>query len=353
MIYDIKKTYLENLKQGPCFKDELPNNRALPPEKEWVDFLGFPVSSRLGIPAGPLLSSEWIKLATQLGYDIVTYKTIRSSVHEAHPLPNIVYIDPKTPLSFGKGDALCIENPPQFFEDLAITNSFGMPSSSPNFILNDIPKAYSSLNRGQVMVVSIVGSQKEKKTFIEDFSDTAVLAKKAGAKILEANFSCPNVASGEGAIYTNPKTVFEIASQLVKTVPDLPIILKVGAFPHLDLMREVFLSAARAGVRAISGINTISKNIVNIDKTPALGNNRLTGGVCGTPIRNAALHFIRNARHIINTEGINIQLIGVGGVTLPKHVDIFLEEGADFVQTATGMMWNPFLAANYHKKQKG
>ena len=63
-IYDIQKTYLENLKKGPCFVGEIPKR---PEVSMLYDFLGTPVASPLGVPAGPLLDSKWTTLAAQLG----------------------------------------------------------------------------------------------------------------------------------------------------------------------------------------------------------------------------------------------------------------------------------------------
>ncbi len=43
--------------------------------------------------AGPLLSSDWVALAANHGYDILTYKTIRSHHHAGHGLPNILHLE--------------------------------------------------------------------------------------------------------------------------------------------------------------------------------------------------------------------------------------------------------------------
>ena len=36
---------------------------------------------------------------------------------------------------------------------------------------------------------------------------------------------------------------------------------------------------------------------------------------------------------------------------LPEHFDAFLEAGADIATTATGMMWDPYLALRYHERK--
>ena len=46
-------------------------------------------------------------------------------------------------------------------KDLAVTNSFGMPSRDRQFLKQDIPLANSKLKDGQVMIVSVVGTPPE------------------------------------------------------------------------------------------------------------------------------------------------------------------------------------------------
>ncbi len=134
--------------------------------------------------------------------------------------------------------------------NLAITNSFGMPSKSREFlkegilyalfelILIDIPRANASLQDGQVMIVSVVGTvhhtgdkNQDAINFIKDFADTALFAKQCGGKIIEANFSCPNVTTGEGSIYQNPSSVLSLADAIVRSLgEDVPLIIKVGTY---------------------------------------------------------------------------------------------------------------------------
>lgn len=348
-IYDIHKTYTENAAQGPFFSGEIPK-RVFPPEYEWTDFLGHLVASPLGIPAGPLLTSRWINLAGALGFDILTYKTIRSREYPAHPLPNMVYVETGGFLSQenpGK-EALCINEPKIDIEDLAVTNSFGMPSKSPAFLMEDIPLANASLQKGQVLIVSVAGTPHPDENFVDDFVRAACLAKDAGAKIIEANFSCPNVDKKEGCLYTSPETVLHIGSALVKAIHPVPLIIKVGLFKSNVQMREVMLAAARAGIRAICGINTISMKVIDARGYAALGPDRLAAGICGGPIREAALSFIGQAHAINEQEKLHLTLMGVGGITLPEHFDQFLKAGAHVALTATGMMWDPYLALRYH-----
>ncbi|MFI5333570.1 MAG: tRNA-dihydrouridine synthase [Chlamydiales bacterium] len=344
-LYDIAKTYLENAEQGPFFMEKLPE-RVFPAQAKWMDFLGMRIASPLGVPAGPLLTANWVKLAASLGFDVVTYKTIRSRSHPAHPLPNMIYVD------IQGSRALAAAGSPQNIEALAVTNSFGMPSMSPAFLQEDIARANSYLKPGQVMIVSVVGTERPEMNFLQDFVETALLAKDAGAKIIEANFSCPNVAKKEGGLYMSPQSVMEIGRALVKAVHPIPLILKMGIFSSHEQMREVLTAAASCGARGVCGINTVSMAVKDQNGEAALGPSRMTSGICGGPIRMDALKFLEQARKILNREKLDLALLGCGGITKEEHFDQFFSAGAEIAMSATGMMWDPYLALRYHQRKE-
>lgn len=338
MIYDIEKDYQDNLESGPLFK-QTPPERKWADEKDWIDFLGIKVASPLGIPAGPLLNSRWTTLAAELGFDIVTYKTIRSHAYPGYPLPNVI------PVAL-KGNGIVQK---ASTHTLSITNSFGMPSMSPEYLHVDIAKAKAALKKGQLLIVSVVGSSND---IIEDFVRTALLAKDAGAEVIEANFSCPNVSSQEGCLYSDPENSFKVASAIVKAISPVPLIIKVGKYASKEILQKVLLALARAGARAVCGINGISMRVVDKQGNPVLGKGRETSGICGDMIRPAAIEFIKEASEIIRKDKLGLELVGCGGITHASHFDQFLNAGAKIATTATGMMWDPYLAANWHKGEK-
>jgi len=194
----------------------------------------------------------------------------------------------------------------------------------------------------------VVGSACEKHDFVQDFIQASSVAVRAGASIIEANFSCPNVVTGEGKIYSNASSVYEIASKMVNALGSTPLILKMGVFDKKEEMKEVFEAAARAGVRGIAGINTLSMKVVDEAGQPALGPSRIHSGVCGGPIRSAALDWVHEANAVIKGRRLPLTLVGCGGITLPQHFDEFIAAGATVAMSATGMMWDPYLALRYH-----
>lgn len=355
-LYDINKSYLENAEEGPFVSFKVPQ-RDFPDESKWLDFLGYKVASPIGVPAGPLLNSKWVDLSAQLGFDVVCYKTIRSQEHPGHALPNMVFVEADEQLipESLPGHLLMRRSPPSEMGQLAVTNSFGMPSRSREYLSKDIARANSLLRRGQVMIVSVVGTPQPSgyEGFIEDFVTVSVQAKEYGAKIIEVNFSCPNVASGEGCLYTSPHVVEEITKRIVAAIGEIPLIVKVGTFADAESLKNTLLAVARGGAQAVCGINTISMKVYDpLSLEPALGPDRLTSGVCGNPIRQAAIDFTRSAREVIEKEKLGLVLMSTGGVVLPEHFDAFLNAGADVAMCASGMIWDPFIAMRYHSKEK-
>ena len=340
-IYDIKKTYADNAQDGPFFEGAILDR----PQKEAkFELFGFPLLSPLGVPAGPLLNSRWISLASRLGFDVLVYKTIRSFAHPGHGLPNMLHVEPIDQMTAR------VLKEPLSLDTLTVTNSFGMPSKAPDFLLQDIDRANRLLQNGQLLIVSVVGTPNQGVSFAQDFVRAAMLAREAGAKVIEANFSCPNVGKAECMLYTDPEAVYTFAKAIASAIHPVPLILKMGHFSSRQAMREVLLSAARAGAKGICGVNSMSMRVVDEHGHPALGESRPTSGVCGAQIRKDALDFIRDAASVIQSEKLNLTLLGCGGIVQANHFDEFLLSGAHIAMSAVGMMWDPYLALRNHWK---
>lgn len=316
------------------------------PQEEWRELLGYKIASPVGISACAVTTSEGIRLAARLGCDVLTYKTIRCYAWPRHPEPNIAYVDRLLPLTHDDIGKIVIahNNEPKHSSDIAIANSFGNQSMDPDWTKNDIQKAKQSLLEGQVLIVSIFGNT------LDEWIQTAQLAVAGGADIIEANFSCPNLNTNNEPIYTRPEDIFFIAQALVQTTPsEIPIILKFGVFTDYQLMKQALIAAARAGAQGICGINSVPMKVVNSDGTLTFGT-RTIAGISGIPIQALALDFIKTASIIIHNENLNLVLLGVGGITMASHFSNFLKSGATIALSATGMMWNPYLAAQYHEQ---
>ena len=344
-FYDPTKSYEENYEQGPWngFTDGVEIAADREPRFE---FLGEKINYPLGIPAGPLLNGAYVAAAFQKGFDVPMYKTVRSDAFPCHPFPNVlsVKIDGELTLEKAK-EPLVVQD--DYMEPLSITNSFGVPSKPAAVWQDDARKAVQKARKGQVMVMSFMGTVREGQTpedFAADFAKAAELSVATNAKIYEVNLSCPNIGN-EGLVCYNLDMTERVCAAIREKLGSRPLILKVGYFSDQGEI-EKLAGIAKKYAQAISAINTIAAPVVKPDGTQALPGSpmRLRSGVCGHSIKWAGLDMTRRLAVAREKVHANFAIVGVGGVTVPADFKEYREAGADLVMSATGAMWNPYLA---------
>lgn len=343
-FYDPEKSYEENFEKGPygAFADKeiIENN-----SKQKYDFLGFKVNSPFGIPAGPLINGNFVKASLDKGFDIVTYKTVRTKKYPCHPWPNVlsVNIDGDLTLDKAKGELMADHN---YHEPLSITNSFGVPSPDPDFWQEDLKQVVENTRDGQIVIGSFQGTKEgdgDVEAYINDFRNVARLVKETGAKILEVNLSCPNEGTAHLLCFDIDRSV-AVARAIKEEIENTPLIIKIAYFED-DTNLERFVKEIGQVVDGISAINTIAAEIVDQDGAQALpGEGRSRSGVCGHSIKWAGIDMVKKLKMLREKLGCSYAIIGVGGVTTVDDFMEYREAGADAVLSATGAMWNPYLA---------
>lgn len=353
LFYDIYKTYDENYRLGPINLKKL-KKPLFAEEKPKYSFLGFPINFPFGIPAGPLLNSKFIKEAFNFGFQVCAYKTVRLDVFPCHPYPNVLYVKAPKNLHPQKTPRLVAQNQAPNKNKLTITNSFGVPSKTKSEWQKDFKKALLYEKKGKLLILSFMGTVKKNQTqdeFIEDFVKTAKFAKQTGAKVLEANFSCPNIGN-EGLVCYNLQATEKICRQIRKVIGKTPLILKVGYYND-DKDIEKLAKITDKYANAIAAINTLPVEVVDEkDKQALPGKNRLKSGVCGTAIKWAGQEMVKKLNQIRKANKYKFEIVGVGGVMTPKDYFEYRRAGADLIQSATGAMWNPYLAYEISTKIK-
>ncbi|MBI2338281.1 tRNA-dihydrouridine synthase [Candidatus Daviesbacteria bacterium] len=357
-FYDPNKSYEENYDKGPFggFAEGPERTSGEPFDyaqgEPRFNFLGQKVYTPFGIPAGPLVNAKFCKAAFEKGFDICVYKTVRSSSFPCHPFPNILAVKLEGDLTLEKAQTKLVADN-NYSEPLSITNSFGVPSKDPLVWQEDVKKAVSYAGPGQVLVLSFMGTVRENQTedeFIADYALAAKLSFETGAKILETNLSCPNIGN-EGLVCYNLDMTEKVLAAIRKEIADTPLIVKVGYYKDDEDLQKLVSIVGKYG-QAVAAINTISAEVVDNNGNQALpGKNRLRSGVCGAGIKWAGLDMVRRLKKVTGDrlQG-TVKIIGVGGVTKAEDYFEYMENGADAVMSATGAMWNPFLAQEIKQK---
>jgi len=328
--YQPSQTYDWNYAQHPSPCELAPI--AVP--GEWR-FLGRELTAPLGIAAGPLLHGDWCRYYASLGFEVVTYKTVRSRSRACYPLPNLLPVACDQ-LSGGE-------------TELSVAASmrgtwavaFGMPSQEPEIWRADIEATRRAMPPGAMLVVSVVGTVDEKARLDDlarDYASCAELAVAAGAEAIEANFSCPNVSTCDGQLYQHPLDAQLVAARLKDAIGKIPLVIKIGHLTDGDLAAEL-LDVLSPYADAVSTTNSVATCVREENGELAFGGQRR--GICGDGIRAASLRQVELLRERIERRSLKFELIGVGGVSSAHHVRAYLSAGATHVQLATAAMVEP------------
>ncbi|MBI4100168.1 hypothetical protein HY439_00290 [Candidatus Microgenomates bacterium] len=353
-FYDINISYEENWRKGPPVASknvDIPKRSA----KKRKKFLGFDVNSLFGIPAGPLLNSDFMKAAFDWGFDVSTYKTVRSAFFPCHPHPNVLFVDSPEDLHPEKTPRLtAVKKHKKHHSEVSITNSFGVPSQDPEIWQKDVRKALAHAKDGQLLILSFMGTVRKDQTqkeFINDFAKAARRALETGAKVLEVNLSCPNLGN-EGLVCYDLEMTKKICQAIRKVIGSTPLLIKIGYYKNeKDLLRLAQITNEYAN--GVAAINTLQVEIVDKKGRQALpGKMRLRSGVCGKSIRWAGLETVKKLNNIRLKNNFDFVIVGVGGVMTAGDYLEYRKSGADLVQSATGAMFNHYLAHEIFQSEK-
>ena len=342
-FFDPNKTYYQNWEEGPF--NEFVDGVSLPVGQPSYEFLGQKLAYPLGIPAGPLLNGRFVKAALDKGFDVPVHKTVRSRTRVSNEWPNVLGADIEGDLTLEMAQKpLVVRN--EYKEPLSITNSFGNPSYEPEVWMKDLSDCVSYAKPGQLVMCSFEGTKWDEnfstQDYVDDWANGMQMLKDAGVKVVEANFSCPNEGAAQLLCFDVPKV--RMVSEAIKNkIGDTSLVIKIAYFDEPSL-RELVKEVGTV-VDGFSAINTIPAPVVNPDGSQALpGEHRVRSGICGHAVKWAGLDMTRRLKSLREEMNMKFGIIGCGGVTIPEDFKEYRDAGADVVMTATGAMWNPYLA---------
>ena len=239
--------------------------------------------------------SSLMRIARDGGAGAMVTKSIGMEAREGHSNPTVIEVEG------GLLNAVGLSNPgiKEFKGEIETAKKGGVP-----------------------VIVNVFGFT------VNEFADVAVNAQEYGADAIELNLSCPNVEKAGTAYGQDP----ELSRRVVETVKgriDVPVIAKLTA--NSGNIVDVAKVCEDAGCDGITAINTLGAMKIDIHaKAPVLGNK--TGGLSGPCIKPVALRCVYEI-----SKGLDIPVIGCGGVTTGEDAVEFLMAGAKAVQIGTGV----------------
>lgn len=185
----------------------------------------------------------------------------------------------------------------------------------------------------KVIVASIMGQNEE------EWASLAAKCEKAGASVIECNFSCPNMEAEDlGSTIGQSAELVERFTRAVKSGTRLPVLAKLT--PNITDMVPIAIAAKRGGADGISAINTINSitgvNINTLVAEPAVQGKSIIGGYSGPAVKPIALRFISDISRAKELEGMHIS--GMGGIETWYDALEFALLGAGSLQMTTAVM---------------
>ena len=341
-IYRADRSYTWNYGHAP----KLPRVRRLPggPGGKLFDYT---LNSPLGIASGPLLNSKWVEAYARVGFDVLTYATVRSHFVPALGLPNLRPVE-------NTEQAAVATRRSSLNGNVTLAVSLGTPSMEPDVWRKDIRRSRERIGKGQVLVVSVLGTTPlggDREGLVGDYAQCARWAAEAGADVVEVHLAWPDpFADQSQAIYEN----LPLASQIlhrVRTSVSVPVVAKLGAFRTPRLLHDTATRLA-SWASGFTLVHAFQRKVVDDAGDPAFeGLGRERADIVGADTYPAASRQVAEMLAWRKAGCWDRAVLAVGGLTTATRAHDVLREGADAALVATAALYDPLFALRFRQQR--
>ena len=222
-------------------------------------------------------------------------------------------------------------NPPPRLADAGggLLNSIGLQNPGLDAFVADVLPRTAAVSHVP-LVVSVGGFSTEDYERMVD-----ALERSPHVAAIELNVSCPNVHSGCSSIGADAGETERVTARC-RTRTRRPLWVKLS--PGVAEIAEIARAAEAGGADALTLVNTLRGAAMRPDGGgPALGAG--SGGLSGPPLAPVALHAVLACR-----PAVELDLIGLGGVSTASDARALLAAGAAAVGVGTALFRDPRTA---------
>lgn len=216
--------------------------------------------------------------------------------------------------------------PPRIAETTAgMLNAVGLQNPGVEVFVNKyLPKLKKE---GNVIIANVAGAT------LEDYRNIAERLDSTDVDMIELNISCPNVKQG-GATWGTSCEGASTVTKAVRAATKKPIMVKLT--PNVTNVVEIAKAVEAEGADCLSLINTLLGMRIDIrTKRPILHNN--VGGFSGPAIFPVAVRMVWQV-----ASAVNIDVVGMGGVSTAEDAIEMMMAGAKAVQMGTAIFTDPY-----------
>ena len=277
----------------------------------------------------------------RLGYDILTYATVRSAFRPAWSLPNIRHVENQELIA-----TVTRRAPAAGVPTLAV--SLGEPSMEPDVWRKDVRRAKERIGRGQMLIVSVMGTPepgRDADALVADYARCAAWAAESGADAVEVHLAVPDpFAEQAQMLYENALLAAHIVYRVRASVA-VPVLAKLGVFRSPRVLHETAtkLAAWTSGFVLVHGFH---RRVLDDKGNPAFeGAGRERADVVGHDIFPIASRQVLEMLAWRRAGAWDRAVLAVGGITTVERAQDLLREGADAALVATAAIFDPLFAA--------
>lgn len=180
---------------------------------------------------------------------------------------------------------------------------------------------------GNVIIANIAGA------VLDDYRRIAEYLDGTAVDMLELNISCPNVEQG-GATWGTTCAGAAAVTRAVRAATKKPVMVKLT--PNVTDITEIAKAVEAEGADCISLINTLLGMRIDIrTRRPVLHNN--VGGFSGSAVFPVAVRMVWQV-----SKAVNIDVVGMGGISTAEDAIEMMMAGAKAVQIGTAIFTDPY-----------
>lgn len=204
-------------------------------------------------------------------------------------------------------------------------NSVGLQNPGVDtFISKYLPIAKKE---GNVIIANVAGAT------LDDYKQVVEKLDSTDVDMIEVNISCPNVKQG-GASWGITCDGAAAVTKTVRAVTKKPLMLKLT--PNVTNIVDIAKAVEAEGADCISLINTLLGMRIDIKtRRPVLKNN--VGGFSGPAVFPVAVRMVWQVAN-----AVNIDVVGMGGISTSDDVVEMMMAGAKAVQMGTAIFTDPY-----------
>ena len=288
-----------------------------------------------------MLNSKWVEGYARLGFDVLTYSTVRSRFQPAHSLPNMRHVETREQFAVAPRRAHANGSP-------TIAVSMGTPSMEPDVWRKDMRRAKDRLGPGQILVASVMGTADagdNPESLIVDYTHCAVWAAEAGADVIEVHLATPNQFGEPGQmIYESIPLSAQILYR-IRTTVSLPLVAKLGVFRTPRLLHETATKLA-PWASGFTLVPSIPRRVLDEKGNPAF-EGREWVDIVGASTYPVCARQVEEMIAWRKAGAWDHAILAIGGVTTVERARDLLDEGANVAMVDTAAIFDPLLAVRF------